>query len=71
MVDIDFAINTYSAGFFLFDFLSKGKLDKVSGHYYLSGRDTSNILPLADETLSQIEDDAEERCFMYTPYLFH
>ena len=58
-------------------FLLLGRLDKISGQYYLNAnnRDSSNILnnnqnEEGSEQSMHIED-IEERCFMYAPYLFH
>ena len=70
MVDLKCHLDAYSCSFFLFDFLSKGKIDKISGQYFLGNKDTSNILEDQSDQSMKIED-VEERCYMYAPYLFH
>lgn len=69
MIGIDCSLNDISASFFVFDFLSKGKLDRVTGHYYLQSSNTSNLL---NDSESQIHaDEFEERGYIYAPFLQH
>jgi len=37
--DIECYINNYSCGYFIFDFLSDGKLNTLNGKYYLTKKD--------------------------------
>ena len=72
MIDLKCQLDEFSASYFLFDFLSHGRLDKVSGQYFLTSKDTSNILPDQQDFSQSLNiEEAEERCFMFAPYLFH
>ncbi|KAL4447016.1 hypothetical protein ABPG74_013868 [Tetrahymena malaccensis] len=77
LIGLDCYLNDYSSAFFIFDFLSKGKIDKITGRYYLGGNIPEKILPEENEQenedseKSNIIDEFEERSFMYIPYIFH
>lgn len=71
MIGLDVYLNQLSSGFFAFDFLTKGVIDKVSGRYFLAPKDNSNILGAENQSESNALEEFEERSYIYIPFLLH
>lgn len=71
MIGLDVYLNQLSSGFFAFDFLTKGVIDKVSGRYFLAPKDNSNILGAENQSESNALEEFEERSYIYVPFLLH
>jgi hypothetical protein len=78
-VDLNCYMTTYVASTLFFDFLMRGELDAVSGHYTIprpaiEEAGTVNTKAQHDddeENDGDVSEEKEKRCFMYCPFIFH